>query len=69
MDTTDETPARVSKRVFPIDRPQKPTVTQLSILDATVVRFSDCGAIWFYDATEGINANDPSVFKRLESGS
>ncbi|KAI1367942.1 transferase [Xylaria arbuscula] len=66
MATMDETLQRIPKRIFPLDRPRNPTVTQLSILDAAVVRFTDCGAIWFYDATEEVDANDPEVFNRLE---
>ncbi len=68
MDAPNERRVRIIKRVFPIDRPQTITATQLSILDASVSRFSSCGAIWFYDRTDGTNANDPVVFERLESG-
>ncbi|KAI0903628.1 transferase [Ustulina deusta] len=67
MDAPNERRVRIIKRVFPIDRPQTITATQLSILDASVARFSSCGAIWFYDRTDGTNANDPVVFERLES--
>ncbi|KAI0411387.1 transferase [Xylaria grammica] len=67
MDEAYKPRVRSIKRVFPSDRPQKVTVTRLSILDASVARFSPCGAIWFYDKTDGVNANDPAVFERLES--
>ncbi|KAI0521225.1 transferase [Xylaria bambusicola] len=65
--TNDTPPVRVAKRVFPTDRSNNITTTPLSIPDATVVRFTDCGAIWFYDKTDGVNANDPDTFERLES--
>ncbi|KAI1425533.1 transferase [Xylaria sp. FL1777] len=67
MDTANERRVRIVKRIFPVDRAQDVTVTQLSILDASVARFSSCGAIWFHDKTEKVNANDPVVFERLES--
>ncbi|KAI0802190.1 transferase [Xylaria sp. FL0064] len=66
MDATNERRVRNVKRVFPVHQPQNITVTQLSTLDASVARFSSCGAIWFYDRTNGVNANDPVVFERLE---
>ncbi|KAI0406758.1 transferase [Xylaria palmicola] len=58
---------RTIKRVFPTGRPQNATVTLLSIADATVARFSTCGAIWFYDKKDGLDANNHWVFERLES--
>ncbi|KAK5637316.1 hypothetical protein RRF57_013028 [Xylaria bambusicola] len=67
MAVTDDTPVRIAKRVFPADRSKNITITPLSILDATVVRFTDCGAIWFYDKADGVNANDLGTFERLES--
>lgn len=60
---------RMKRRIFPLNKPQKVTVTQLSIADATVARFSACGAIWFYDKADGFDATDPIVFEHLESGS
>ncbi|GAP91899.1 putative transferase family protein [Rosellinia necatrix] len=65
MDT--ERRVRLIKRIFPSKPPQQITVTQLSIADATVARFSTCGAIWFYDKADGFDANEPLVFKHLES--
>ncbi|KAI8954494.1 transferase [Xylaria longipes] len=67
MEATTERRVRAIRRVFPANPPQNVTVTQLSIADATVARFAACGAIWFYDKTEGLDANDPTVFDRLES--
>ncbi|KAI0478149.1 transferase [Xylaria cf. heliscus] len=67
MDATTERRVRIIRRVFPVNPPQKVIVTRLSIVDATVARFSTCGAIWFYDKIEGFNANDPVVVDRLES--
>lgn len=58
---------RMKRRIFPLNKPQKVTVTQLSIADATVARFSACGAIWFYDKADGFDATDPIVFEHLES--
>lgn len=42
-----------AKRVFPATPlpPNSATVTPLSIIDATVVRFAICAAVWFYDAS------------------
>ncbi|KAI1152395.1 transferase [Nemania diffusa] len=67
MDATRERRVRVIKRVFPAKQQRIVTTTRLSILDATVARFSACGAIWFYDKVDGLDANDPIVFDRLES--
>ncbi|TRX88307.1 hypothetical protein FHL15_010811 [Xylaria flabelliformis] len=67
MDATTERRVRMVKRVFPTDPPRNVTVTQLSIADATVARFSACGAIWFYDKTRGFNSNDAGFFSHLES--
>ncbi|TGJ81106.1 hypothetical protein E0Z10_g7665 [Xylaria hypoxylon] len=67
MGATHDPRVRSIKRMFPTDRPQNVTVTRLSILDASVARFSGCGAIWFYNKTDGVNANDAVVFERLES--
>ncbi|KAJ4300676.1 hypothetical protein N0V90_002764 [Kalmusia sp. IMI 367209] len=36
-----------SQRVFPTNPHSAPTTTSLSIIDASVARFSPCGAIWF----------------------
>ncbi|KAI1753975.1 transferase [Xylaria castorea] len=67
MDATEERRVRMVKRVFPANPARNVTVTQLSIADATVARFSACGAIWFYDKTGGLDANDPVLFGHLES--
>ncbi|KAI0861779.1 transferase [Xylaria cubensis] len=67
MDATTERRVRMVKRVFPANPPQNVTVTQLSIADATVARFSACGAIWFYDKTGRFNSNDTVFFNHLES--
>lgn len=42
------------ERVFPIavSPGKKATVTKLSIVDASVARFSTCAAVWLYNATE-----------------
>ncbi|KAL5342799.1 transferase family protein [Aspergillus crustosus] len=39
-------------RVYPSRRGTTPTTTPLSILDATVARFSPTGAIWLFDSPE-----------------
>lgn len=67
--TTTERRVRAVKRVFPATPFRDVTVTQLSIADASVARFAACGAIWFYDKTEGFDVNDPVVVDRLELGS
>ncbi|KAI0100514.1 transferase [Nemania sp. FL0031] len=67
MDAASERHVRSVKRIFAATRPRNVTTTRLSILDATVARFSPCGAIWFYDTVKGLDANDPVVFNRLES--
>ncbi|KAJ8127661.1 hypothetical protein O1611_g5976 [Lasiodiplodia mahajangana] len=67
MDTAIERRVRAKRRIVPANRPRNVITTRLSILDATVARFSPCGAIWFYDKVEGLDANDPVVFNRLES--
>ncbi|KAI0204939.1 transferase [Astrocystis sublimbata] len=56
-----------TKRIFPATPPRSVTTTRLSIADATVARFTPCGAIWFFDKTEGIDANDLAAFNVLES--
>ncbi|KAI0454727.1 transferase [Xylaria acuta] len=58
MDATTEHRVRVIRRVFSANPPQNVTATRLSIVDATVSRFSACG----------LDANDPTVFDNLESG-
>ncbi|KAK2602347.1 hypothetical protein N8I77_008891 [Diaporthe amygdali] len=42
------------QRVFPatVTPGEQATVTKLSIVDATVARFSSCAAVWLYNATE-----------------
>ncbi|KAI3331488.1 transferase [Xylariaceae sp. AK1471] len=67
MDATLGRRVRTVRRVFPTNRSQDVTVTRLSIVDATVARFSACGAIWFYDKADGLDANDSVIFERLES--
>ncbi|KAJ5337839.1 hypothetical protein N7452_004567 [Penicillium brevicompactum] len=51
-----------STRLFLTERPP-PTSTPLSILDATVVRFTPTGAIWIFD----INVDPPSLIDHLRS--
>ncbi|KAI1380481.1 transferase family protein [Hypoxylon crocopeplum] len=55
-----------TRRIFPADTAKQPTTTKLSILDASVVRFASCSAIWLYDRAEGADAHDPVVFERME---
>ncbi|KAL7621998.1 hypothetical protein AAE478_007499 [Parahypoxylon ruwenzoriense] len=64
----DERPCRVlhTRRVFPTTPSKKTKIAKLSILDASVARFTPCSAIWLYDGAEGADARDPIVFKRLE---
>lgn len=51
-----------SRRVFPANQSSaSATTTTLSILDATVTRFSPCAAIWLYDS-----ANNTQLFDALE---
>ncbi|CAJ2513007.1 Uu.00g011260.m01.CDS01 [Anthostomella pinea] len=55
-----------TRRVFPATALQEPTVTKLSIIDASIARLSPCGATWFYDRAEGIDVHDPLLFRHLE---
>lgn len=43
-----------SRRIFPATPTPagKPTVTRLSIVDATVVRFTPCAAVWLFEPSE-----------------
>ncbi|KAG8158898.1 hypothetical protein KVR01_011341 [Diaporthe batatas] len=43
-----------SERVFPATAAptDQPTVTRLSIIDASVARFAACGAVWLYNPTQ-----------------
>ncbi|ROV87904.1 hypothetical protein VMCG_10279 [Cytospora schulzeri] len=56
--TADQSPlpSRVisSRRVFPATQTRKgqATVTKLSVIDATVVRFGPCAAVWLYEQGE-----------------
>ncbi|KAI0382253.1 transferase family protein [Hypomontagnella monticulosa] len=63
-----ELPYRIKRteKIFPAKAPTGVTITKLSIIDATVARFGPCSAIWFYDRSEKVNANDPILFERLE---
>ncbi|KAI1330964.1 transferase [Xylariaceae sp. FL0255] len=67
MAETENRGIRIVRRVFPLHRKQNTTVTKLSIVDASVGRFSACGAIWFFNGTPRLSAHDPTVFERLES--
>ncbi|KAI1130836.1 transferase [Nemania abortiva] len=66
MNTTRECRVQSIKRVFPTKRLNNVITTRLSILDATVARFAACGAIWFYDKVEGLDANDFAPFACLQ---
>ncbi|KAI1399978.1 transferase family protein [Hypoxylon fuscum] len=63
-----ESPCRVqhTRRIFPTNTPKQITTTKLSIVDASVARFSPCSAIWLYDRANKVDARDPAVFGRLE---
>ncbi|KAI0475555.1 transferase family protein [Xylariaceae sp. FL0804] len=66
-----ESMALRSIRVFPASREaghHQPTITPLSILDASVARFSPTGAIWLYDALPNGNARpyDAEFAQRLQ---
>lgn len=67
--TTSPTPVRqllASQRVYPATPADVgPTTTTLSILDATVTRFSPCAAIWLYDAKDGAQ-DTAQLFDTLE---
>ncbi|CAI7582255.1 unnamed protein product [Penicillium bialowiezense] len=51
-----------SSRLFPAERPP-PTSTPLSILDATVVRFTPTGAVWIFDT----DVDPPRLIDHLRS--
>ncbi|KAI1777464.1 transferase family protein [Hypoxylon cercidicola] len=59
---------RYTRRIFPANAPQQKTITKLSILDGTVIRFAPCSAIWLYDQVGNADARDSIVFQRLEEG-
>ncbi|ROW15885.1 hypothetical protein VPNG_02553 [Cytospora leucostoma] len=73
--TTKQTPptsrviSRVisSRKIFPATpRPAgRPTVTRLSIIDATVVRFTPCAAVWLYEPSEA-SQNGALLLDNLE---
>ncbi|OLN87555.1 Spermidine hydroxycinnamoyl transferase [Colletotrichum chlorophyti] len=52
--TTTRREAQVARRIFPKTPSAGPVVSKLSIVDATVGRFSPTAAIWLYDRTEEI---------------
>ncbi|KAI1818688.1 transferase [Poronia punctata] len=56
-----------TRRVFPATRRQTATTTKLSIVDASVARFAPCGAIWFFDGAQDLDANNPVIFQRIEA--
>jgi hypothetical protein len=53
-------------RVFPTTPETETTTTALSVLDATVAKFTTCSAIWFFDAEPSAHARDPDLFRTLE---
>jgi hypothetical protein len=53
-------------RLFPSSRPHQPISTPLSILDATVARFSATGAIWLFEHIPEDN-NETEFLDRLRS--
>jgi hypothetical protein len=54
------------KRVFPTTPETETITTALSILDATVAKFTACSAIWFFDAEPSAHARAPDLFRTLE---
>lgn len=48
------------QRVFPATPAEQATVTRLSIVDASVARFSTCAAVWLYDST-GTSSQDTTL--------
>lgn len=54
-------------RVYPKPRPSLPKRQTLSILDASVARFSACGAIWYFDKDQDYDARSPVVFGRMRT--
>lgn len=54
-------------RLFPTSHPQKPIEVRLSILDATVARFSATGAIWLFEQTPDIKLNETEFINHLRS--
>lgn len=54
------------QKVFPVVRPLGGKKTSsLSVIDATVARFSPCAAVWLYDASE-TSRNTDLLFERLK---
>ncbi|THZ97719.1 hypothetical protein D6C82_06234 [Aureobasidium pullulans] len=53
-------------RISPTAPPSETITTALSILDASVARFTPCSAIWFFDAEHFADGRDPELFRSLE---
>lgn len=55
------------RRVFPATRtlPEQATLTKLSIVDATVARFTPCAAVWLYEQSQA-SQNGALLFDHLE---
>ncbi|KAH8820850.1 transferase family-domain-containing protein [Xylogone sp. PMI_703] len=51
----------VSARIFPKTRQYNSTTVPLSIIDATVVNFARCAAVWFYDAPLSKQSGSPTI--------
>ncbi|KAI1176101.1 transferase [Nemania sp. FL0916] len=64
---TAKSRAQSTRRIFPATPRKNTTTTKLSIVDASVARFASCGAIWFFDGAQDLDANNPVLFERIEA--
>ncbi|EQB44217.1 transferase [Colletotrichum gloeosporioides Cg-14] len=58
---------QATRRIFPKTPAPEPTVSKLSIIDATVARFTPTAAIWLYDKIDIVQLSYPSLFETLGS--
>uniref|UniRef100_L2FV63 Transferase family protein n=1 Tax=Colletotrichum fructicola (strain Nara gc5) TaxID=1213859 RepID=L2FV63_COLFN len=58
---------QATRRIFPKTPAPEPTVSKLSIIDATVARFTPTAAIWLYDKNDIVELPYPSLFEILGS--
>ncbi|KAL0944827.1 transferase family protein [Colletotrichum truncatum] len=65
-DTPSHYHVQAARRIFPKTPALEATVSKLSIIDATVARFTPTAAIWLYDKSEAVQLPHAELFKILE---
>ncbi|KAK2729084.1 transferase family protein [Colletotrichum kahawae] len=58
---------QATRRIHPKTPAPEPTISKLSIIDATVARFTPTAAIWLYDKTDNVQLTYPSLFETVGS--